>query len=151
MVARQPEISAGIENGLTFAQVIQMSASQLEKWLQLSCTGSRRDPFGAGGVFASRQFGRPKLEQQLSTDIVRQALRLLWHCGNCPQGRCETLEAECLPTALLDADDKAVARIYGNLDATRAKLVQQKGELITYGCWRDMEADEVDLGQGLKA
>ena len=58
MVARQPEISAGIENGLTFAQVIQMSASQLEKWLQLSCTGSRRDPFGAGGVFASRQFGR---------------------------------------------------------------------------------------------
>lgn len=36
----------------------------------------------------------PKLEQQLSTDIVRQALRLLWHCGNCPQGRCETLEAD---------------------------------------------------------
>eukprot|EP00439_Symbiodinium_sp_Y106_P028700 s3046_g3.t1 len=61
---------------------------------------------------------RPKLEQQLSTDIVRQALRLLWHCGNCPQGR-------CLPTALLDVDDKAVACIYGNLDAARAKLQDQ--------------------------
>ena len=42
-----------------------------------------------------------------------------------------------MPTALLDVDDKAVACIYGNLDAARAKLIQQK--------WHDVEADEVDL------
>ena len=30
-----------------------------------------------------------------------------------------------LPTALLDVDDKAVACIYGNLDAARAKLQDQ--------------------------
>jgi len=35
----------------------------------------------------------PQLQSELSTEIVRQALRLLWHCGNYPQAREETLEA----------------------------------------------------------
>jgi len=40
----------------------------------------------------------PGIASETSTDIVRQALRLLWHCGNNPKGRVETLQAEGVAT-----------------------------------------------------
>ncbi|CAE7422532.1 unnamed protein product [Symbiodinium pilosum] len=49
---------------------------------------------------------------------------------------------------LLDVDDKIIARIYTNLDIARASFVVQKEKDITYGNWKDVEADEVDLGKG---
>ncbi|CAE7861532.1 unnamed protein product, partial [Symbiodinium necroappetens] len=50
---------------------------------------------------------------------------------------------------LLNVDDKAVARIYGNLDTARARHVVRHEKNITYGNWHDIEADEADLGKGL--
>lgn len=45
-----------------------------------------------------------------STQAVREALRLLWHCGNDPRGRKETLQAEGVRviTLYLDAADAKV-------------------------------------------
>ena len=50
---------------------------------------------------------------------------------------------------LLNVDDKAVARIYGNLDTAWARHVERHEKNITYGNWHDIEADEADLGKGL--
>ena len=49
---------------------------------------------------------------------------------------------------LLDVDDKIIARIYTNLDIARASFVVQKEKDITHGNWKDVDADEVDLGKG---
>lgn len=52
----------------------------------------------------------PGIDAELSTNIVRQALRLLWHCGNSAQGRVETLQAggaKCI-TDFLSHDDAKV-------------------------------------------
>jgi hypothetical protein len=40
----------------------------------------------------------PGVAPEKSTDIIRQALRLLWHCGNNPKARVETLQAEGVAT-----------------------------------------------------
>lgn len=51
----------------------------------------------------------PGIDAELSTNIVRQALRLLWHCGNSAQGRIETLQAggaKCITDFLSHNDAK---------------------------------------------
>jgi len=51
----------------------------------------------------------PSIDVELSTNIVRQALRLLWHCGNSAQGRVETLQADgahCITQFLSHNDAK---------------------------------------------
>lgn len=40
-----------------------------------------------------REWGIPALRRPESTETVRQALRMLWHCGNDPAGRKEMLKA----------------------------------------------------------
>ena len=53
---------------------------------------------------------------------------------------------------ILDMDDKAVFRIYANLEAARARHVELKEKDIIFGKagkWPDVEADEVDLGKDL--
>ena len=37
--------------------------------------------------------------------VKLEALRLLWHCGNCQQGRVETLEAEKEPLGFRERVD----------------------------------------------
>ena len=52
---------------------------------------------------------------------------------------------------VLDVDHKAVERTYANNNIARARYVQKKEKSITYGGtqkWKDVEADEVDLGKG---
>ena len=56
---------------------------------------------------------------------------------------------------ILNTDHKAVERLYSNLDAARARYVEHKEKSITYGSasgdlWRDVEADEVDVGKALE-
>ena len=54
--------------------------------------------------------------------------------------------------AILDMDDKAVFRIYQNLEVARARHVELKEKNIVFGEkmeWCDVEADEVDLGKEL--
>ena len=54
-----------------------------------------------------------------------------------------------VPT-ILDMDDKAVYRVYQNLEITRARHVLMKQKDIKYGSlqkWADVEADEVDIGK----
>ena len=53
---------------------------------------------------------------------------------------------------ILDMDDKAVFRIYANLEAARARHVELKEKDIIFGKagkWPDVEASEVDLGKDL--
>mmetsp|Transcript_72311 Transcript_72311/g.182352 ORF Transcript_72311/g.182352 Transcript_72311/m.182352 type:complete len:513 (+) Transcript_72311:105-1643(+) len=52
----------------------------------------------------------PGASQADSVETLRQALRVLWHCGNDPRGRKETLKAEGVKviTAYLDASDSKV-------------------------------------------
>ncbi|CAK8989815.1 unnamed protein product [Durusdinium trenchii] len=52
---------------------------------------------------------RPGIDAELSTKIVRQALRLLWHCGNSTQGRVEAIQANgaaCITQFLSHHDAK---------------------------------------------
>ena len=56
---------------------------------------------------------------------------------------------------ILNTDHKAAERVYSNLDAARARYVEHKEKSITYGSasgdlWRDVEADEVDVGKALE-
>ena len=47
-------------------------------------------------------------------------------------------------------DDKAVFRIYANLEVARARHMEMKEKNIIYDKaqkWCDVEADEVDLGK----
>lgn len=61
-----------------------------------------RDVLGVGLigkiiVFLGRidkDWGIPALRRPESTETVRQALRMLWHCGNDPKGRKEMLKAD---------------------------------------------------------
>ena len=50
---------------------------------------------------------------------------------------------------LLDVNKKIISTIYGNLETTRTRYVIRKEKDIVYGKWRDVEADEVDLGRGV--
>jgi hypothetical protein len=53
--------------------------------------------------------GIPALEQEDSTELVRQALRVLWHVGNDPTGRKEMLKADAVSVVtrfLADQDSK---------------------------------------------
>ena len=53
---------------------------------------------------------------------------------------------------IMDMDDKAVFRIYQNLEVTRARHVESHEKNIVFGdktAWCDVEADEVDLGKDL--
>lgn len=52
----------------------------------------------------------PGASEADSTQVLREALRLLWHCGNDPRGRKETLQAEGVRviTGYLDAGDTKV-------------------------------------------
>ncbi|CAE7406455.1 unnamed protein product [Symbiodinium sp. CCMP2456] len=55
---------------------------------------------------------------------------------------------------ILDVDHKPVERIFTNLEIARARYVEHQEKLITYGdpsgsMWKDVEADEVDLGKAL--
>eukprot|EP00440_Ansanella_granifera_P034077 gb/GFBE01036966.1/.p1 GENE.gb/GFBE01036966.1/~~gb/GFBE01036966.1/.p1 ORF type:complete len:519 (+),score=121.86 gb/GFBE01036966.1/:1-1557(+) len=53
--------------------------------------------------------GLPCVTPEQSTDTTRQALRLLWHCGNNPKGRVETLQADgvrVITRYLADGDAK---------------------------------------------
>ena len=50
---------------------------------------------------------------------------------------------------LLDVDHKPVERIFTNLDIAKARYVVHKEKSIQYGGWKDVEADEVDLGKGI--
>ena len=54
---------------------------------------------------------------------------------------------------ILDVDHKAVERIYTNRELAMAQHVRMKESKICYGCkngsdWKDVEADEVDIGKG---
>jgi hypothetical protein len=52
--------------------------------------------------------------------------------------------------SILDMDDKAVFRIYANLEVARARHMEMKEKNIVYDKaqkWCDVEADEVDLGK----
>lgn len=52
--------------------------------------------------------------------------------------------------SILDMDDKAVFRIYANLEVARARHMEMKEKNIIYDKaqkWCDVEADEVDLGK----
>merc|ERR1719464_658696 len=61
-----------------------------------------RDLFGVGLIAKIIAFldripqatGLPGVATEDSTDAMRQALRLLWHTGNDPRGRDETLKAD---------------------------------------------------------
>ncbi|OLP75401.1 hypothetical protein AK812_SmicGene44801, partial [Symbiodinium microadriaticum] len=50
---------------------------------------------------------------------------------------------------LLNANKKIISTIYGNLEISRTRYVLMKEKDIVYGEWKDVEADEVDLGKGL--
>eukprot|EP00439_Symbiodinium_sp_Y106_P008912 s3871_g1.t1 len=50
---------------------------------------------------------------------------------------------------LLDANKKIISTIYSNLETARTRYVHLKAKDIVYGKWRDVEADEVDLGKGV--
>ena len=50
---------------------------------------------------------------------------------------------------LLDANKKIISTIYSNLENARTRYVHLKEKDIVYGKWRDVEADEVDLGKGV--
>lgn len=54
--------------------------------------------------------GVPAVGGEESVEIVRQALRLIWHCGNDPRGRREALKADGVRgiTAFLDDKDAKV-------------------------------------------
>ena len=47
-------------------------------------------------------------------------------------------------------DDKAVFRIYQNLEVTRARHIEMKEKTVHFGntqTWADVEADDVDSGK----
>lgn len=51
---------------------------------------------------------------------------------------------------ILDVDHKVVEKIYCNNEVARARYVKSQEALISYGGgWKDLEADEVDLGKGI--
>lgn len=77
-----------------------------------------RDILGVGVIgrvigFLARvppEVGNPAVSKEESTDTVREALRVLWHCGNDPRGRCEALDADGvrIVTAYLNDPDAKV-------------------------------------------
>lgn len=55
---------------------------------------------------------------------------------------------------ILDVDHKPIERIFTNLELARTRFVEHKEKSITFGApsgtiWKDVEADEVDLGKAL--
>ncbi|OLQ01407.1 hypothetical protein AK812_SmicGene15849 [Symbiodinium microadriaticum] len=55
---------------------------------------------------------------------------------------------------VLDTDHKPIERIFKNLDVARAMYVDKEEKSITYGgtrnsIWKDVEADEVDVGKAV--
>ena len=50
---------------------------------------------------------------------------------------------------VLDVDHKIVEQIFANLEVSRSRYVTHKEKQIRFGGWKDVEADEVDLGKGV--
>ena len=48
---------------------------------------------------------------------------------------------------VLDVGKKPVETIYTNLEVARSRYVEAKEKEISYGGWRDVEVDEVDVGR----
>ena len=50
---------------------------------------------------------------------------------------------------VLDVEQKIVEQIFTNLEVSRSRYVTHKEKQIRLGGWKDVEADEVDLGKGV--
>ena len=50
---------------------------------------------------------------------------------------------------VLDVDHKIVEQIFANIEVFRSRYVTHKERQIRLGGWKDVEADEVDLGKGV--
>lgn len=97
-----PDLPATRELSVCLLQLLNTLAS-----VTLCAHNGTRDIFGTSllakviGFLArvpSENRCLPAVSQEESTEIVRQALRLLWHCGNDPRGRREMLKADGVRT-----------------------------------------------------
>ncbi|CAE8584774.1 unnamed protein product [Polarella glacialis] len=96
LCATLPDLPSSSSLSLCLLNLLQTLAA-----VTMYARDGMRDLFGTGLLakivgFLGRvpKTGLPHVTPEKSTDTIRQALRLLWHCGNNPTGRLETLKAD---------------------------------------------------------